>query len=188
MQAAKTLRGLTKFEDGEDPVQRWRKGPAVVMRQWFVFEALRCWRWQRQLNKASSFPAVCRKQLSAAAAATRSPWSSISSILIGLRHTAMRRHTHTHTDRNRRRHKCSCKEIEIWGHTHTEHLLPVFGYTPAYLLCNTHTHRWALINIVWISSISPLVTISAYYICIELAFSLKCCSYPKSVDTHRWDC
>lgn len=62
-------------------------------------------RRQRQLNKAISFPVVCRKQLSAAASAaatTRSPWSSISSVLIGLRHTAARRHTRTHADGNRR--------------------------------------------------------------------------------------
>lgn len=42
IQAAQTLRGMKKFEDGEDPVQRWRKGPAVVVRQCFVFEAVLC--------------------------------------------------------------------------------------------------------------------------------------------------
>lgn len=74
---------------------------AAACRQ-FVFEAQWCWRWQRQLNKAISFPVVCRKQLSATATApaattTRSPpvinllyfnWSAP--------HCDEPTHTHTH--------------------------------------------------------------------------------------------
>lgn len=61
-----TLRGMKKFADGEDAVERVEertsRGGDLSLRLCGVS------RRQRQLNKAISFPVVCRKQLSAAAA------------------------------------------------------------------------------------------------------------------------
>lgn len=51
--------------------------------------------------------AVCYRYCSCRRYYPEPPRSSISSILIGLHHTATSRHTHTHTDRNRFRHECA---------------------------------------------------------------------------------
>lgn len=58
--------------------------------------------------------AVCYRYCSCRRYYPGPPRSSISSILIGLHHTATSRHTHTHSctraDRNRCRHKCARKQ------------------------------------------------------------------------------
>lgn len=58
--------------------------------------------------------AVCYRYCSCRRYYPEPPRSSISSILIGLHHTATSRHTHTHSctraDRNRCRHKCARKQ------------------------------------------------------------------------------
>lgn len=141
-----TLRGMKKFADGEDAAERreerdqprWRGGD-LSLRLCGVS------RRQRQLNKAISFPVVCRKQLSAAASAaatTRSPWSSIFSVLIGLRHTAARRHTRTHADGNRRINAhARNRNMGAHTHKHSEDPWPVSGYTPVYLcVANREDH------------------------------------------------